>query len=349
MKVKSINILDSTDIVGKVTKGAMSKITPYLGKATGFRVGDQPLILQYPANRESVEDSIAYEGLSDSLYKSSLLFSAYDWKGRTHDELSGWKRKIGFNLDGFGRSQGYSSMLKANILLPRSDTDVDTYGHQFNTVEDSLITRGDGSLAKSIGVAISTSIFSVLDRTTKGMFADQGESIGPPTRSTYKGADHRTKTFTWTFAPYSVDDMAQLLMILKTFIFYSHGISGSSEIVEGLFRDAINAYRQVIGSLAFGDGVHKDDITIAENALSYFKDVRVQSNPTMWFVRNFTTQKQGTYDNNLFGPANIVNININRTPDGRFNGLAMNPDLPSSLTLEITLREALANTRATLI
>jgi hypothetical protein len=47
----------------------------------------------------------------------------------------------------------------------------------------------------------------------------------------------------------------------------------------------------------------------------------------------------------IFGPCQIQSIRFDKTPNGHFNGLAIAPNLPSTFTLEITMREILTLNR----
>ena len=50
----------------------------------------------------------------------------------------------------------------------------------------------------------------------------------------------------------------------------------------------------------------------------------------------------------IFGPCQIQSIRFDKTPNGNFNGLAIAPNLPSTFTLEITMREIITLNRASL-
>ena len=72
------------------------------------------------------------------------------------------------------------------------------------------------------------------------------------------------------------------------------------------------------------------------------------TNPTVWFVRNFGTTSKFDGRTEVFGPCQIQSIRFDKTPNGNFNGLAVAPNMPSTFTLEITMREILTLNRASL-
>jgi hypothetical protein len=78
----------------------------------------------------------------------------------------------------------------ANILLPRSKSDVESTSHKFNDVGESLITRGNNSATGVLSNVASTAVFGALDSITQGLMADNNEQIYNTARSMYAGADN---------------------------------------------------------------------------------------------------------------------------------------------------------------
>lgn len=301
--------------------------------------------LQYPTHRKSIMDHVTYEALQDKLYKSSTLFTAYDVNTR---ELNSMQEERGWY--GNGDNYGMNEKMIASILMPRSDIDVDAVQHEYDTIYASLMTRGgEDGLAGGIGSAISTAIFSIADNLMKGVFADEGESIGTPTRSVYKGSGHREKTYSWSISPRTVEDLVAILTIIKTFTLLSYGVSGKSNLTQEVIGEIVaterrmwNQIRNVVGA----DDLHDEYKTMMASGLEYLSHVRVMRNPTLWYIRNFVGVESRVSD--FFGPANITRVEVNNNPDGKFNGFAKAPAQSSSMTINVTFREAISHTRNTI-
>ena len=88
--------------------------------------------------------------------------------------------------------------------------------------------------------------------------------------------------------------------------------------------------------------------TLFEKITASLTNVLVVSNPTIWMVKNFgyTSKFDGLTD--VFGPCQIQSVRFDKTPNGQFNGLAVAPNLPSTFTLEITMREIITLNRSSL-
>lgn len=301
--------------------------------------------LYYPANRMDLQEQLVtpYGEMVDSMYKDNTIFTAYDIKSRRHSDLTGSLTGV---FSGRGDNYGINSQTVANIMMPRSNTDVDEHSHEFVTSEASLMSRGSGTVGSAVGSGLATMVADVFDNITKGFFADHGEAIGTPTRATYKGANHRTKTYSWRLTPRNATDLLTLLSIIRIFAYTSYGKSSNSREVETNINTLIDAitdhYKQ-------GGRYNLDNVNLTSTAvLESFKYVKVMSNPTIWYIRNYNHSSFGMSDTSVFGPANIVNMKINKTPDGYFQGLAKMPNISSTYDLEITFREALSHTRDTI-
>lgn len=357
MKVndKSVRLESSKDIKPSVNEGGGNTKTKWsrgsidniinlkLHKPNGS-VGNRA-VLQYPYNRLNLYEQLAYDSMLDSMYKDNMIFTAYDLNGRKRTELAGILGSIMGGKDNYGMTN--SNNMVANIMMPRSDTDIDHHKHEFVTSEESLMSRGNGSFGNAVGSGMATMVSGVFDNISKGFFADHGEAIGTPTRATYKGADHRTKTFSWKLTPRNAKDLNALLSILKVFVILSYGNSHKSKEVSKGISGVQNWVEANIFSNFRSEGNQTE--TITNSILESFKYVKVMSNPTLWFIRNYNHGSLGGQNSSIFGPANIVDIKVNSTPDGHFNGLAKYPNFSSSYIIEITFREALSHTRDTIM
>lgn len=350
MKIKrnSIELISESDGTSafpplelvSVPESEMESVFPSFG--IGRRAQSVPT-LQYPVNRLNLYEELFYSvDLRDSIYKDNTIFTAYNMTSRTHSSLSSNLFDIALGRDNYG----LNSETIANIMMPRSNSDVDEFAHEFQTSEASLMSRGNQSVANAIGSGLSTMVAGVFDNITKGFFADHGESIGTPTRSVYKGAEHRTKTYSWRLTPRNDNDLIALLQIMRTFAVLSYGIGHSSNQINNYVDMAIGAIRDHWG---LDRGGVRDDTTLTSEAiLNTFKYVKVMSNPTLWYIRNYNHQSVGMPDYSMFGPANITNIKIDKAPDGHFQGLAKYPNISATYDIEITFREALSHTRETI-
>ncbi|MFP9202582.1 baseplate tail-tube junction protein, partial [Enterococcus faecalis] len=117
----------------------------------------------------------------------------------------------------------------ANILLPRSKSDVDTSSHRFNDVQESLISRGGGTATGVLSNIASTAVFGALESITQGIMADNNEQIYTTARSMYGGAENRTKVFTWDLTPRSTEDLMAIINIYQYFNYFSYGETGKSQ------------------------------------------------------------------------------------------------------------------------
>lgn len=306
-------------------------------------------VAQFPAERAAGNDSAQDMRVHD-LYRNGLLFTAYDFKGRTTPYLRSFRRDAMLTsvfdtpMGGLANASNNSSRTPvANILLPRSKSDVDSVSHKFNDVGESLITRGGGTATGVLSNVASTAVFGALDSITQGIMADNGEQIYNTARSMYAGPDNRTKVFTWDFTPRSTDDLVQIIKIYEIFNYYSYGVTGNSGYAKEVKQQIDEWYKSTLKS-ATPDGANLDN-TVFEQITSFLSNVIVVSNPTIWTVRNFgyTSSFDGRED--IFGPCQIQSIRFDKTPNGHFSGLAIAPNLPSTFTLEITMREILTLNR----
>lgn len=307
-------------------------------------------VAQFPAERAAGNDSAQDMRVHD-LYRNGLLFTAYDFKGRTTPDLRSFRRDVmlssvfdsPMSVLANSSSSTTSTAPVANILLPRSKSDVDSVSHKFNDVGDSLITRGGGTATGVLSNVASTAVFGSIESLTQGIMADNGEQIYNTARSMYAGPDNRTKVFTWDLTPRSADDLIQIIRIYEIFNYYSYGVTGNSSYAKEVKAAIDEWYKGTLQSAA-PDGA-KVENTVFEQITSFLSNVIVVSNPTIWTVRNFgySTSMDGRED--MFGPCQIQSIRFDKTPNGHFNGLAIAPNLPSTFTLEITMREILTLNR----
>lgn len=310
------------------------------------------IVAQYPAERAAGNDSTNDLRVND-LYKNGLLFTAYNYSDRTTRGLT-FSRESEIRLAGTSEGRKFSKRSSqidkspiANLLLPRSKSDVETVSHKFNDVGESLISKGGGTATGILSNIASTSVFGALDSVTQGLMADNGEQIYTTARSMYAGADNRTKVFTWDLTPRTVQDLIQIIKIYETFNYYSYGETGNSTFAKELKEGVDSWYKNTILKNATPDGANLDN-TLFEKITSFLTNVIVVSNPTIWFVRNFGETSSFDGRPEIFGPAQIQSIRFDKSPNGTFNGLAIAPNLPSTFTLEITMREILTINRNSL-
>ena len=113
-------------------------------------------------------------------------------------------------------------------MLPRTKTDTDTISHKFNDVNESLITRGNGTATGILSNLASTAVFGAVESISQGVMADHGEQIYNTSRAMYGGAENRTKTYTWELTPRTEGDLVQIIRIYELFSFFSYGVTGNS-------------------------------------------------------------------------------------------------------------------------
>lgn len=317
---------------------------------------------QFPSERSAGNDTVGDFQLSD-LYKNGLLFTAYDMSSRDSSSLRNLRNnanKGSFSsitsiaksaVNAFtGKNLSDTSISKkpvVNILLPRSKSDVDTVSHRFNDVGDSLITRGGGTATGVLSNMASTAVFGALESITQGIMADNNEQIYNTSRSMYGGAENRTKVFTWDLTPRTPQDLIEIINIYQYFNYFSYGETGTSKYAKEIKSYLDDWYKStIIEPLTAEDA--KKKTTLFEKMTSSLTNVLVVSNPTIWIVRNFGKTSKFDGKTDVFGPCQIQSIRFDKTPNGQFNGLAIAPNLPSSFTLEITMREIVTLNRASL-
>ncbi|ANA49537.1 baseplate tail tube cap [Salmonella phage vB_SnwM_CGG4-1] len=309
--------------------------------------------VQYPSERSAGNDATGNLRVHD-LYKNGLLFTAYDMNSRTSSDMRNMRlgelrrtaQDIVKSITGKNTKQ-VDKIPVANILLPRSKSDVDATSHKFNDVADSLITRGGGTATGVLSNIASTAVFGALESVTQGLMADNNEQIYTTARSMYAGADNRTKVFTWDLTPRSVHDLIAIVEIYEYFNYYSYGETGNSTFAKEVKSTLDEWYKSTFLDTLTPTGAQQND-TVFEKITSFLSNVIVVSNPTIWYVRNFGNTSKFDGKTDIFGPCQIQSIRFDKTPNGQFNGLSVAPNLPSTFTLEITMREILTLNRSSL-
>lgn len=339
------------------------------GQSTKSEATNKTYTAQFPTGRASGNDTSGDFQVTD-LYKNGLLFTAYNMSSRdsgtlrslranysnnsssvlniAKKTLSGTVSKLSNGLVSTGTNDNTVNKTPvANILLPRSKSDVDTSSHRFNDVQDSLITKGGGTATGVLSNVASTAVFGALESLTQGIMADNNEQIYTTARSMYGGADNRTKVFTWDLTPRSTEDLMAIINIYQYFNYFSYGETGKSQ-----YAAEIKGYLDEWYRSTFIEPLTPDDATqnktLFEKITSGLTNVLVVSNPTIWMVKNFGATSKFDGNTEIFGPCQIQSIRFDKTPNGQFNGLAIAPNLPSTFTLEITMREIITLNRASL-
>lgn len=335
------------------------------GKSSKEAESTKTLTAQFPAGRTAGHDNSDDIRVND-LYKNGLLFTAYNYTSRTTPDLRSMRQKVQTqsktlqratavvnaikSVKGGADAQTTSSTTKdavANILMPRSKSDTDTTNHKFNDAGDSLITRGNGTATGILSNVASTAVFGGIESMTQGFLSDQGEQIYNVGRSMYAGAENRTKTYTWDLIPRTREDLLEIVKIYEIFNFYSYGTTGNSQFAKEIKRKIDEWYKTTILKPLAPDGADLSN-TWMESVTSFLSNVIVVSNPTVWFIQNFGASSEFDGHTDVFGPAQIASIRFDKSPDGNFSGLAIAPNMPSSFVLEVTFREILTLTRATI-
>lgn len=340
-----IQILDDANDALKKGVKASAGFTQKQDKST--------LTAQFPSERASGNDSSGI--YINDLYSNGLLFTAYDYRERVTSSLRDFRNEHstlrGFGANGkIGSKDFYKTSFDrdavANILLPRSQSDVDAVSHKFNDVGESLVTRGGGTISGALSTMASTAVFGGLESLTGGYLADKNEQIYNTARSMYAGADPRTKNYVWHLTPRSIEDLRNILIIYETFVELSYGSSGISSTAKQLKAEVDAWYKKTILSKTVPEGADTTG-TVFEGITDFLTNVTTVSNPTIWMVSNFGKRSAYEGRNDSFGPAQITNVRLDKSPDGKFGGLAISPNLPSTFVLEVSFREILTLSRGT--
>lgn len=300
-----------------------------------------PLMAQYPSSRAEALDANSVE--LNSLYQNGLIFTAFELRDRKNKSLREFRTKNS-NTENptFGKGDRFSFNKEsiANILMPRSQTDIDTITHKFNDIEDSLLGRADSIGANVLSNIASGAVFGLIDSVTKGVFADNGEQLHTTARSMYQGAENRVKVFSWQLTPRTVHDLIEILKIYDIFSRLSYGEIGKSDFA-GELKDQIDSWyaETILSKVGLED---EKDRSIITNMTSFLSNVITVSNPTVWTIKNFGRGSKFDQREDVFGPAQISNIRFDKSSDGKFRGLDIAPNLPNTFTLEVTFREIMA-------
>lgn len=329
------------------------------GEAGQKSVVQRTLQAQFPAERSAGTDGSGDLRVHD-LYRNGLLFTAYDFDARTTQALRDFRKKnntktvMGGDFNPIKFLTNYGSTFKmnqeavANILLPRSQSDVDNISHKFNDVAESLAGRNGGDPAKTISNMASTAVFGALEAVTQGLMADYGEQIYNSSRSMYAGPDNRTKIFVWNLTPRTVFDLLEIIKIYEIFAYYSYGKVGYSPFAKDI-KSKIDAwYKDTLTKVTYDKAQGEVKDTFFEGITDFLTNVITVSNPTIWTVKNFGKTSSFDGKTDIFGPCQIQSIRFDKSPNGHFNGLAIAPNLPSTFVLEITMREIMTLNRDSL-
>ena len=236
------------EITADLIKKSGEKISA--GQSTKSEVATKTYTAQFPTGRASGNDTTGDFQVTD-LYKNGLLFTAYNMSSRdsgslrsmrsnyssssssilstARNTISSTVSKLSNGLISNNNSGTISKAPVANILLPRSKSDVDTSSHRFNDVQESLISRGGGTATGVLSNIASTAVFGALESITQGIMADNNEQIYTTARSMYGGAENRTKVFTWDLTPRSTEDLMAIINIYQYFNYFSYGETGKSQ------------------------------------------------------------------------------------------------------------------------
>lgn len=356
MKVKEIE---------NPTQNAIAKLGTIVsaGKSSAESDTKKTMTAQFPAGRSEGHDTTEDNQIND-LYKNGLLFTAYNYTSRTTPDLRSMRQKMQKQSKTISRTIKVTNAIKAvrgkdsntstttkdavaNILMPRSKSDSDSTNHKFNDVGDSLITRGNGTATGVLSNMASTSVFGGIESMTQGFLSDQGEQIYNAGRSMYAGAENRTKTYTWELIPRTREDLKEIVRIYEIFNFLSYGTTGNSQFAKEMKKKIDDWYKTTIIKPLTPDGADISN-TWMESVTSFLSNVIVVSNPTVWFIQNFGSSSEFDGHTDVFGPAQIASIRFDKSPEGNFSGLAIAPNMPSSFVLEVTFREILTLSRATI-
>ncbi|QFR56151.1 tail tube baseplate junction protein [Serratia phage Muldoon] len=310
---------------------------------------------QFPAERSAGTDGSSDLRIND-LYRNGLLFTAYDFDARTTQALRDFRKKnntrtvldqwnpIKF-LTNYGSTFQLNQEAVANILMPRSQSDVDNISHKFNDVGESLAGRNGGDIGKTISNMASTAVFGALESVTQGIMADRGEQVYNSARSMYAGPDNRTKIFVWNLTPRTVYDLLEILKIYEIFAYYSYGRVGYSPWAKDLKSQIDAWYKETLTKATFDQAKGEVKDTFFEGITDFLTNVITVSNPTIWTVKNFGRTSSFDGKTDIFGPCQIQSIRFDKSPNGHFNGLAIAPNLPSTFVLEVTMREIMTLNR----
>lgn len=300
-------------------------------------------LAQFPAERNAANDSTQDFRVND-LYKNGLLFTAYQYTGRTSGDLRSFRNEkntaTGWSKRAISKASIPTQDTLVNILLPRGQTDVDSVSHKFNDVGESLVGRGGGTITGALSSMASHAVFGALDSLTQGIMADKGEQIYNSSRSMYAGAENRTKTYVWHMTPRNIYDLIEIIRIYDMFVYYSYGQSGTSKFAKQIKGEVDRVVENMEKSLVPENADMSN--TPSKALTSFLTNVNVVSNPVIWTVKNFGQTSSFDARPDMFGPCQIQSVRFDKSPDGQFNGLAIAPNLPSTFVLEVTMREILA-------
>lgn len=306
------------------------------------------VLAQFPAERSAATDSSSAVAVNN-LYKNGTMFTAYNYSSRTTTSLKDFRTKkgIGGVVAGAlgGTIQNISKDAIATILMPKSQTDVDVITHKFNDVEDSIMTKGGGSMSGAISSMASHALFGAVESIANGYMADHGEQIQAASRSMYGGPDNRTKNFMWVLVPRTVYDLIEIVKIHEIFAYLSYGKTGQTSSQAKELKNSIDQwYRETLLNPMTPESTHGSG-SMFEGVTEFLTNVLVVSNPTIWMIENFGSNNALEARSGVFGPAQISSVRFDKTSNGHFGGLSVAPNLPSAFILEVSFTEIIALNR----
>lgn len=314
-------------------------------------IKNKKTVLAFPTGRGQGRNNSL---LSAGNYQNGLSFDCYTRSDATYGSMSTFRSKVKSGLNNSVISQTLNSLANtgnsasglehiASISMPMSKTYTNKLNHNFNTGKMSNVERSGGTLKGMVSSITSDTIANIVDKAGGNYLADNDEALASVVRNTYAGVNNREMTYTWELEARNMNDLVAILNIYNTFAYRSLGtISKNSRTIKNI-GDQIKGASQtaqdkILGSMSQNQVVVPAVVDFVSNAMTV-------SNPDVWVIQKYATNT-ALGSNDVFGPAQIKDIEFNEVPGEVFQGLKQAPNHSGKYVLTITFIESITLDRS---
>lgn len=333
------------------TESILDNLPNKISAGASSIIKNKKTVLAFPTGRGEGRSNTL---LSSSNYQNGLSFDCYTRSDGTYGNMSTFRTKIKSNLGSSVISQTLNSLANTkntsnnmehivSISMPMSKTYSNKLSHNFNTGKMSNVERSGGTLKGMISSIASDTIAGIVDKAGGNYLADNDEALASVVRNTYAGVNNREMTYTWDLEARNMNDLVAILNIYNTFAYRSLGtISKNSKTLKNIGEQIKGASQtaqdKILGSLSQNQVVVPATVDFVSNAMTV-------TNPDIWTIQKYATNT-ALGSNDVFGPAQIKDIDFNEVPGEVFQGLKQAPNHSGKYTLTITFIESITLDRS---
>ncbi|EPW5499107.1 TPA: baseplate tail-tube junction protein [Vibrio vulnificus] len=297
-------------------------------------------VAEIPKKAEPHENYIQFpSGLMSDQHASSLMFYAVRAMPR-----EGSLSNASLDERGIGAVTGrFNEQTICMINLPMTTHNENT-SHAYDTNDggfiQDLVTNYDATMAGKSGFDVAAAGKSFIDTSIQAMSVQidrakqeynaqvSGSVLGSRSAAMYKNSEPRQHTFRYQLRPKNLSELKQVGRILRDFQVYSAATNHAVSSMIGGETD-----------LSWGDkSLGTWGGTITGDGLSRYNKLEV---PPLWFVEELIhdRDKLRFTPKFAFGPAAIISVRIDKTPDQVYQTFKQSAGDPVAIDLEITMQE----------